>query len=525
MLSTEMRYPFPVFLFNIDFSDYFSNSNELTFMYKKIPSDKPTCNCGIFGISSSKDAALMTYYGLHALQHRGQEAAGIVTAKNIDGKTSFNLHRDIGLVSEVFARSDLFKDVLLGNTAIGHNRYSTTGASTSTKNIQPLYVNYRLGHLAIAHNGNLTNAREIREELVNEGAIFQTTNDTEIVLHLIARSRLDNQIDQIKEALGKIRGSYCFIILTDKYLIGARDPNGFKPMCIGQTRESLIVTSETCALDINSAQYIRDIEPGEIVIINNESTDYNSVISDRISPQVQPKKHCIFEYIYFSRPDSRIFGANVDKMRRKLGKVLAQKHPVNNIDGGKVIVISVPDSSNTAAIGFQTQLAKQGTPSRLEIGLIRSHYIGRTFIMPGQKDREIGVKIKFNTVRGVLEDQIVVLIDDSVVRGTTSRQLVRLIREANPKEIHLRISSPPIISPCFYGMDFPSKEELIAEKFGRNIEKIREYLEVDSLEYLTIDEMLEAMVDHKPEDFCTACFSGNYPIPVSYGITKDAYES
>ena len=494
-------------------------------MYKKIPLDKPTCNCGVFGISGSKDASLMTYYGLHALQHRGQEAAGIVTAQSSEDKTAFHIHKGLGLVSEIFADTDLFENLLVGNTAIGHNRYSTTGASSSSKNIQPLHVNYRSGHLAIAHNGNLTNAKEIRDELVNEGAIFQTTSDTEIVLHLIARSRLENQIDQIKEALGRIRGSFCFIILTDKYLIAARDPNGFRPLCLGKTKDSIIVASETCALDINSAQYIRDIEPGEIVIIDNNKNQNSKKISERISQNIQPLKHCIFEYIYFSRPDSKIFGTNVDKMRRKLGKVLAQKHPVSCPPDQKVIVISVPDSSNTAAIGFQTQLMKQGTLSRLEIGLIRSHYIGRTFILPGQKDREIGVKIKFNTVRGVLEDQIVVLVDDSVVRGTTSKQLVRLIREANPKEIHLRISSPPIISPCFYGMDFPSKEELIAEKFNRDIEKIREYLEVDSLEYLTIEEMLEAMVDHTPDNFCTACFSEIYPIPVSYGITKDEYEN
>ncbi|NJD23700.1 MAG: amidophosphoribosyltransferase [Melioribacter sp.] len=487
--------------------------------------DKPRCNCGVFGFYGGKDAAITTYYGLLALQHRGQEAAGIVTlSKSEFGKPIFNIHKSLGLISEIFNDEKIFDNHLSGFAAIGHNRYSTTGASDSSKNIQPFTVNYRLGNLAIAHNGNLTNAKSLREELVNDGAIFQTTSDTEVILHLIARSKLENQIDQIKEALQKVKGAYSIVILTNDKLIGARDPNGFRPLSIGKLNGSFIITSETCALDINSATLIRDVEPGELIIIDQASHkagEYNSqyIFDDCVQP-----KHCIFEYIYFSRPDSRVFGSNVDKMRRKLGKVLAQKHPVTDKDGDKIIVISVPDSSNTAAIGFQTQLAKQGINSRLEIGLIRSHYIGRTFILPGQKAREIGVKIKFNTVKGVLENKTVVLIDDSIVRGTTSKQLVKLLREAKPKEIHLRISSPPIISPCYYGMDFPSKQELIANKFKSNIEEIRKYLEVDSLEYLTIDELLEAMIDHSPDDFCTACFSGKYPIEVDMGITKEIYE-
>lgn len=488
--------------------------------------DRPKCNCGIFGIYGDKDASLTTYYGLHALQHRGQEAAGIVSrSTNENNKAVFNIHRDLGLVSEVFIEPNIFEKRLSGTAAIGHNRYSTTGASGSTKNIQPLTVNYRLGNLAIAHNGNLTNAKELRDQLVNDGAIFQTTSDTEVILHLIARSRLENQIDQIKEALQKVRGAYSIVILTNDKLIGARDPNGLRPMCIGKMNGSFIITSETCALDINSAEYIRDVNRGEIVVIDDEVIKNNLIKSEKIFEKPFAKTHCVFEYIYFSRPDSKVFGTNVDKMRRKLGKVLAQKHPVVDKDNDKVIVISVPDSSNTAAIGFQAQLIKQGIESKLEIGLIRSHYIGRTFILPGQRDREIGVKIKFNTVKGVLENKTVVLVDDSIVRGTTSKQLIKLLREANPKEIHLRISSPPIISPCYYGMDFPSKEELIANKFKSNIEEIRKHFEVDSLEYLTIDEMLDAMVDHSPEDFCAACFSGKYPIPVEQGITKDIYEN
>ncbi len=488
-------------------------------------SDKPKCNCGVFGIFGSKDASIQTYYGLLALQHRGQEAAGIVTsAENINGKKIFNISKDFGLVTEVFNKQDIFEKILYGNSAIGHNRYSTTGASDSEKNIQPFWVNYRQGNLAVAHNGNLTNAKAIREKLVNDGAIFQTTSDTEVILHLIARSKLENQIDQIKEALQQIEGAYSLVLLTDNSLIAARDPKGFRPLCIGKLDGSFIVTSETCALDINSAEYIREVNPGEIVNINDNSLKTNKIRSYQIFSNKHEIKHCIFEYIYFSRPDSKIFGSNVDKLRRKLGKVLAQNHPVYDKDGDKVIVISVPDSSNTAALGFQTQLKKQGIPSRLEIGLIRSHYIGRTFILPGQKAREIGVRIKFNTVKGVLENKTIVLVDDSIVRGTTSKQLVKLLREANPKEIHMRVSSSPIISPCYYGMDFPSKEELIANKFDRKISKIAEYLNVDSLEYLTIDEMLEAMIDHKPDDFCTACFSGKYPVRVDSNIRKDEYE-
>ncbi len=488
-------------------------------------SDKPRCNCGIFGVSGANNASVLTYYGLHALQHRGQEAAGIVTLYlNSKSKKVFGVVKGPGLVSEVFADTSVFENSLIGDSAIGHNRYSTTGASEAIKNIQPFFVNYRLGNLAIAHNGNLTNAKELREELINEGAIFQTTTDSEIILHLIARSKLENQVDQIKEALQQVQGAYSIVLLTDNKLIGARDKNGFRPLSIGKLNGAFIIASETCALDINTAEFIRDVEPGEMVVVEKQDDNNLDLKSFRIFEGEIPKKHCIFEYIYFSRPDSRIFGSNVDKLRRKLGKTLAEKHPVTDDDGEKVIVIGVPDSSNTAALGYQTQLVKMGIPSRLEIGLIRSHYIGRTFILPGQKEREVSVRIKFNTVKGVLENKTLVVVDDSIVRGTTSKQLVKLLREAGPKSIHVRISSPPIISPCYYGMDFPSKEELIAYKYHSNIEEIGHYLEVDSLSYLTIDEMLEAMVDHEPEDFCTACFSGKYPIPVNMGISKEAYD-
>jgi amidophosphoribosyltransferase len=494
-------------------------------MQLNLQREKPTCNCGVFGIYGSHNASLETYYGLHALQHRGQEACGIVT-KNISkkGNPVFSIHKGEGLVTEVFDDHEIFQNKLIGEVAIGHNRYSTTGSAQSIKNIQPFIVNYRLGNLAVAHNGNLTNAREIREELVNEGSIFQTTSDTEVILHLIARNKLNDQVEQIKEAMQRIEGAFSLVLMTDDKLVAARDPNGFRPLVIGKLHDAYIITSETCAFDILSAEFLREVEPGEIVVIDDEVLHSGLIKSFKISESSSPQKHCIFEYIYFSRPDSFIFGHNVDKMRRRLGKVLARNHPVYNEDEEKVIVISVPDSSNTTALGYQTELEKLGINCKLEIGLIRSHYIGRTFIQPGQANREIGVKIKFNTVKGVLEGRTVVLVDDSIVRGTTSKQLVKLIRDANPKSIHLRISSSPITHPCFYGMDFPSKEELIAHNFNSDIKAIGKNLGVDSIEYLTIEEMLEAVSEAGKDNFCHACFSGKYPIEVDHHYKKEMYE-
>ncbi|MFI5236356.1 MAG: amidophosphoribosyltransferase, partial [Ignavibacteriales bacterium] len=401
-------------------------------MQFNLVSEKPTCNCGIFGIYGSSNASVETYYGLHALQHRGQEACGIVTKSiNEKGKPIFHFHKGEGLVTEVFDDKEIFQSKLIGKIAIGHNRYSTTGSSQSLKNVQPFIVNYRSGNLAVAHNGNLTNAKEIREELVNEGSIFQTTSDTEVILHLIARSRLDEQVEQIQEALQRIEGAFSLILMTDNKLVAARDSYGFRPLSIGKLNDAYIIASETCAFDILSAEFIREVEPGEIVVIDDEVLQSGNIKSYQLSGTQFQKKHCIFEYIYFSRPDSFIFGHNVDKMRRRLGKILAKNHPVYSENKEKVIVISVPDSSNTTALGYQKELEKLGVKCKLEIGLIRSHYIGRTFIQPGQVNREIGVKIKFNTVKGVLEGRTVVLVDDSIVRGTTSKQLVKLIREAN----------------------------------------------------------------------------------------------
>jgi len=488
--------------------------------------DKPKSFCGIFGVWGNDNASLMTYYGLHALQHRGQEATGILVRKlNEKNKVIFDIVKGEGLVSEVYSDDSLWTNILAGTAAIGHNRYSTTGASGSRKNIQPFVVNYRDGNLAIAHNGNLTNAQQIRNNLIHEGAIFQTTSDTEVILHLIARSRLKAQVDQIIDSLNKIEGAFCLIILTDNALIAARDPYGFRPLALGKKDGCFIIASETCAFDINSAEYIRDVEPGEVIVIDDEANKTGVIKSYFLDLKVEQKKHCIFEYIYFSRPDSKIFGHSVDKVRRRLSKILARNHPVIDKDGEKVIVISVPDSSNTAAIGYQNELEKMGIKSKLEIGLIRSHYIGRTFIQPKQQKREIGVRIKFNVVKGVLEGKTVVLVDDSIVRGTTSKQLVNLIKEAKPKAIHLRISSPQILFPCFYGMDFPSSEELIAYRMNKDIEQIREYLGVDSIEYMSIEELLEAVYEDDKNNFCTACFSGSYPTIVDTSFKKEIYEN
>ncbi|PIP78685.1 MAG: amidophosphoribosyltransferase [Ignavibacteria bacterium CG22_combo_CG10-13_8_21_14_all_37_15] len=488
--------------------------------------DKPKSFCGIFGIWGNENASLITYYGLHSLQHRGQEATGILVRKvNKNNKVIFDIVKGVGLVSDVYSDDSLWETILSGNAAIGHNRYSTTGASGSRKNIQPFVVNYRDGNLSVAHNGNLTNAKEIRNSLINEGAIFQTTSDTEVILHLIARSKLEAQVEQIIDSLNKIEGAFCLTILTDNALIAARDPYGFRPLALGRKDGCFIIASETCAFDINCAEYIRDVAPGEVIIIDDEANKSGKVQSYFLDLKVEQKKHCIFEYIYFSRPDSRIFGHNVDKVRRRLGKILAKNHPVTDKDGDKVIVISVPDSSNTAAIGYQNELEKMNIKSKLEIGLIRSHYIGRTFIQPQQQKREIGVRIKFNIVKGVLEGKTVVLVDDSIVRGTTSKLLVNLIREAKPKEIHLRISSPQILYPCFYGMDFPSSEELIASRMKEDLEQIREYLEVDSVEYMSIEELLEAVYEEDKNNFCTACFSGNYPTLVDTSFKKEIYEN
>jgi amidophosphoribosyltransferase len=445
--------------------------------------------CGVFGITGTRNAASLTYFGLYALQHRGQESCGIAVS---DGK-AINLKRGMGKVNEVFHSTEQLKE-LKGRMAIGHNRYSTTGESSAI-NVQPLKIDCKFGPLAVGHNGNLTNYARLRKQMESSGSIFATTSDTEAILHLVAKSRKPKIELALADALSKVTGAYSLVMLTGHNLIAARDPSGVRPLAIGKLRKSWVVASETCAFDIIGASYIRDVEPGEIVVANGGGLK---------SYHLLPKRHhafCIFEFIYFSRPDSMIFGINVDKIRRRLGRLLAKEHPV---DADRVI--SVPDSSNTAALGFA-----EATGIRYEMGLIRNHYIGRTFIEPTQKIRDLDVKIKFNPIRGVLKDRRIVVVDDSIVRGTTSKKLVKMIRDAGAKEVHLRISSPPVISPCYYGIDMPTKKELIASQ--RNVESIRRYLNVDSLGYLSIKGML-GLESLPTKGFCHACFSGKYTIPV-----------
>ena len=464
-------------------------------MLERVVQDK----CGVFGIYGHSRAAELTYLGLYALQHRGQESAGIATAHN----GHIHLRKGMGEVSEVFADRETLVN-LKGNIAIGHTRYSTTGAS-SLINIQPFVITNRRRKLVIAHNGNLTNAVELRSRLDGKGSIFQTTSDTEIILHLVATSKKTTRFQRICEALTKVKGAYSLLFLTEHSIIAARDPQGFRPLALGKFRNAWVVASETCAFDIIGARYVRDIEPGEVLEIS--AAGLKSTRPHRPARQAA----CIFEYIYFSRPDSKIFGENVDKIRRRLGRLLAREHPVE-----ADIVIGIPDSANTATLGYSEE-----SGIRFEIGLIRNHYVGRTFIDPHQHIRDLDVKLKFNPVRGVLEGRRVVVVDDSIVRGTTARKLVKMIREAGAKEVHLRISAPPIISPCFFGIDMPTRRELIAANMS--VEEIEKYLGVDSLRYLSLKGML-AMPSLPPIGFCHGCFSGRYPIKVPPINGKDRLE-
>ena len=456
---------------------------------EKFEWDEPHEECGIVGVYGSEAAAELAYMGLYALQHRGQESAGIVSS---DGENVFR-HVGMGLVADVFQDQKILGR-LKGRIAIGHNRYSTTGSS-QLLNSQPLLVNCKEGPLAIAHNGNLVNYRALRKQLEAEGSIFQTTMDSEVILHLTARSQAETLPERLLDALRQVRGAYSVVFLTRDKLIVARDPHGVRPLALGRMGDVTIAASESCVMDLVGAEYIRDVEPGELLIV-----DENGLQSHRIAEKIRPA-HCIFEFVYFSRPDSRIFGEYVDKARRKLGKNLALEHPVD-----ADIVISVPDSSNTAAIGYSRR-----TGIKFEIGLIRNHYIGRTFIQPTQTKRDSNVRIKFNPVGGVLKDRRVVIVEDSIVRGTTLKNLVKMIRKAGAREIHIRVSSPPVRYPCYYGMDFPTHGEVIAA--SKSVEEIREYLGVDSLAYLSLEGLL-ASVPNGDKGYCTACFSGQYPIPV-----------
>ncbi len=457
--------------------------------------------CGVFGVFNSTSASHMTFLGLHALQHRGQESAGIAVSDGYD----INIKLGEGLVTKVFKEEDL--NELKGDIAIGHVRYSTAGGS-DPKNIQPLFAHFYGGSFAVAHNGNLTNADEIRIQLEKEGAIFRSTSDTEVFVHLIAKSKepppshiMLHKNDReflplVFSAMKKVKGAYSLVILREKQLIAVRDPFGFRPLVLGKNRTgSFFIASETCALDIVDAEYLRDIKPGEVLVIDDAGMrsyfplDYND----------EPKK-CIFEFVYFARPDSLIFQDWVYEIRKEMGRTLAKEHKID-----ADCVIPVLDSGLLAAKGYSEE---SGIP--LEIGLVRNHYVGRSFIQPKQEIRDLSVKLKLNPVKQVVEGKRIIVIDDSLVRGTTSKKIVNMLRKAGAKEIHFLLSSPPVISPCYYGIDTPTKEELIAA--NKDIDEIREYIGADSLHYLSLEGMIESANKHRQKGFCTACFTGDYPV-------------
>lgn len=448
---------------------------------------RPEEECGIFGVYNHPEAANLTYLGLYALQHRGQESCGIVSS---DGMY-LHSHRSMGLVADVFGDEEIFR-TLPGKSAIGHVRYSTTGSSVS-KNVQPIMVDYSRGSIAVAHNGNIVNAQMIKDELEAWGSIFQTTMDTEIIVHLLAMSKASSLLDRITEALVRVEGAYCLLFLSETQMVAVRDPNGFRPLCLGKRGDSYVIASESCALDLLEAQFVREIEPGEVVVIDKDGI--NSFFPFK---KVNPTP-CIFEFIYFARPDSYIFGKNVYMVRKELGRQLARE---NKIDAD--IVIPVPDSGVPAALGYA-----QESGIRFEFGLMRNHYIGRTFIEPQQSIRHFGVKIKLNSVKDIIKGKRVIVIDDSIVRGTTSRKIVKMIRSAGASEVHTLISAPPTDYPCYYGIDTPTRKELISS--SHTVEEIRKYVTADSLGYLSVEGMMKA-VGTGNTDFCRACFSGDYPV-------------
>ncbi len=460
------------------------------FIRTLIEDDRFHDKCGLFGIFGHPEASHLTYLGLYAQQHRGQESAGIVSS---DGRR-LRLEKGMGLVNDIFVDGRL--ESLQGDRAIGHVRYSTAG-DTVSENAQPILIDCHRGPIALGHNGNLVNAHVLRQELEAAGSIFQSTSDTEVVLHLYARSHRERIEDAIAASLTKVRGAFSLLFLTPETLVAARDPWGFRPLVLGRLEGSWIVCSETCALDLIDAEYVREIEPGELVVV-----DRDGLRSFRPFPP-EAVRQCVFEQVYFARPDSTVFGRNVLQSRLLLGRKLAREQPAD-----ADVVVPVPDSGMGAALGYAQE---SGLP--FEWGLIRNHYVGRTFIEPKQSIRSFGVKIKLNPVRSVLEGKRVVLVDDSIVRGTTSRKIVRMVRAAGARQVHLRVSSPPTTGPCHYGIDTPLRSELIAS--NHSLEEIRQYIEADSLGYLSHDGLLEAVGDAAGERHCTACFSGRYPVAVS----------
>lgn len=461
------------------------------------PFDSDTLHeeCGVFGIYPHPDAAAHTALGLHALQHRGQEAAGIVS---FDGQF-FYTHRALGLVGDNF-NSAAVMDKLKGYAAVGHNRYSTTG-DTLLRNVQPLYGDFSFGGLAVAHNGNLTNAMTLRKQLINIGCLFQSTSDTEVIIHLIALSKQASVEDRLIDALSRVEGAYSLVVMSNDRLIGVRDPYGVRPLVLGRLGDAFILASETCALDIVGAQYLRDIEAGEIIIIERGG------IRSLKPFQKTPKRFCIFEYVYFSRPDSFSEGLNVYETRQRIGAQLALEAPID-----ADVVVPVPDSGIPGALGYAKA---SGIP--FELGIIRNHYVGRTFIEPSDHVRHLGVKLKHNGNRAMLEGKRVILVDDSIVRGTTSKKIVTMVREAGASEVHMRIASPPTTHSCFYGVDTPTRDQLLAARY--DVAEMARLIGVDSLAFISLDGMYQAVAgihrDHNAPQFCDACFSGDYPIPLT----------
>jgi len=451
--------------------------------------------CGVFGIYGHPDAAALTALGLHALQHRGQEAAGIVA---YDGG-QFNAHRGPGLVSDNFSSKDVI-DRLPGSVAIGHVRYATTG-EVAQRNIQPLFADFEFGGLAICHNGNLTNSYQLRRQLVRRGSLFQSTSDTEVIVHLIATSLKDTVVERLTDALRQVEGAYSLVALSQDSVIGLRDPLGVRPLVLGKLADAWIIASETCALDIIGADFVRDVEPGEIVIIGAGGVKSVMPFADL------PRRLCVFEYIYFARPDSVVEGHSVYEARKRIGRELAREAPVD-----ADIVVPVPDSGVPAALGYA---AESGLP--FELGIIRNHYVGRTFIEPTEQIRHLGVRLKHNANRADLKGKRIVLVDDSIVRGTTSTKIVEMIRNAGAREVHMRVSSPPTRFPCFYGIATPSREQLLAARF--DLEQMAQFIGVDSLAFISIDGLYRAMGetgrDKLAPRFCDACFTGDYPIPLA----------
>jgi amidophosphoribosyltransferase len=448
--------------------------------------DKFREECGLFGIYGHPEAANLAYLGIYAMQHRGQESAGIAAS---DGE-QVRVAKAMGQVAEVFNATTLAK--LPGAMAIGHVRYSTTGDSRLA-NAQPFLIDCAHGQISICHNGNLVNARELRDELVRDGSIFQTSSDTEVVLHLYAKSRAGSVEQAIIESVTQVRGAFSFLMLTRDRLVAVRDPHGFRPLALGRLGDAWVACSETCALDLIGATYVRDVEPGEVVIVGPAGLkSYKPFPPARLA-------HCVFEHVYFARPDSYVFGQSVNEVRTNLGRFLAREAPTD-----ADVVVPIPDSGVCAAVGYAEE---SGIPMRM--GLIRNHYIGRTFIQPQQSIRHFGVKVKLNPVRSILEGKKVVLVDDSIVRGTTSRKIVRMVKAAGAREVHMRISCPPTISPCFYGVDTPQRSELIAAT--HTLDEIRKYLDAESLSYLSLEGLLEA-VGNGSQSYCTSCYTGSYPV-------------